>query len=74
MKGNKYTQIIPKCINCNREMILDDIDFNFEGNQDNYYICSKCNSEIIQNVRFGKIIRNIYIDEDGKIINVEQVR
>ena len=74
MKENKYTQIIPKCFNCDHEMILDDIDFKFEGNQDNYFICTKCNSEIIQNVRFGKINRNIYIDEEGKIINIEKVR
>ena len=77
MKGNKYTQIILKCFNCNREMILDyrnDINYNYNVNQDNYFICKKCNSEIIQNVRHGKIIRNIYIDNDGKIINVEEMR
>lgn len=71
MKENKYTQEIPKCFNCGCEMMLDDIDFKFEGNQDNYFICTKCNSEVIQNVRVGKLIRNIYIDEDGKIINIE---
>lgn len=77
MKRNKYTQEIPKCFNCNCEMVLDHrnyINYNYNINQDNYFVCKKCNSEIIQNVKNGKIIRNLYIDEDGKIINIEQVR
>lgn len=82
MKENTYIQLnlisekIPKCFNCNCDMILDHIDSKYDGNgnYDNYFICKKCNTEIIQNVKFVKIIRNIYIDEDGKIINVEQVR
>ena len=28
-----------KCRYCGTEMRLDDVDFNFKGNKDNYWIC-----------------------------------
>lgn len=37
-----------KCHFCENEMILDDCDYNFKGNKDNYWICEK--------IRYGKSI------------------
>lgn len=28
-----------KCHFCESEMVLDDCDYNFKGNKDNYWIC-----------------------------------
>ena len=33
-----------KCKYCNSEMRLDDVDYNFKGNKDNYWVCDNCNS------------------------------
>lgn len=37
-------------------MRLDDVDFNFKGNKDNYYICDDCNCGAIEKIRYGKVI------------------
>lgn len=42
------------CENCKSEMIKDDIDYNFKGNFNTYWICEKCNTTCIEHVRFGK--------------------
>lgn len=43
-----------KCPFCEREMILDDRDFNFKGNCDNYWVCYHCHCTAFEKVRFGK--------------------
>lgn len=45
------------CKHCKREMRLDDVDFNFKGNQDNYWICDECNTSAIEKIRYGKSIK-----------------
>ena len=57
---------IEKCRKCNTEMILDDIDYNFEGNEDRYYLCPKCHSYLIVKVRYRKIIRKTFITNRGE--------
>ena len=44
-----------KCKNCNSEMVLDDRNFNFKGNYDNYWLCDNCGSGCIEKVRFGRL-------------------
>lgn len=48
-----------KCKFCNNEMRLDDVDYNFKGNQDNYYICDKCNASAFEKIRYYK---SIYVE------------
>jgi hypothetical protein len=57
MEHNKYSKLkIPKCPECGEEMKLDDIDYNYDGNQDNYFICKNDNTSYFQQVRHDKII------------------
>lgn len=53
-----------KCKKCNCEMLLDDVDFNFEGNQDNYWLCEKCEIGCIEKIRFGRSIKVIWDEEE----------
>lgn len=46
-----------KCKFCNKDMELDDVDFNFEGNQDNYWICNNCGVSAFEKIRYGKSIK-----------------
>ena len=48
-----------KCKFCNCEMRLDDVDYNFSGNQDNYYTCDNCGASAFEKIRYHK---SIYID------------
>lgn len=45
-----------KCINCNVDMILDDEDYNFKGNFDQYLYCPKCEMCGFRKVRYNKCI------------------
>lgn len=58
MEHNKYSKIkIPHCPICGKEMYLDDIDYNFDGNQDNYFVCNyDCPTSAFQKVRYGKVV------------------
>lgn len=50
---------IPKCIYCHNEMIIDDIDYNFKGNQDEYFYCT-CGSALFRKIRYGKPLITSY--------------
>ena len=52
---NRYTQDIA-CKYCGKLMTLDDIDYNFEGNQNNYWTCFDCKSSCFEKIRYGKSI------------------
>ena len=53
------------CKKCGEEMVLDDRDYNFKGNYDNYWICEKCETSCIERVRFGKTFNEIWeVSED----------
>ena len=55
------------CENCGAEMILDDQDFNFKGNYDNYWHCEKCHVGCIEEVRFGQSFKEKWFSENGEI-------
>lgn len=45
-----------KCISCQNDMILDDIDYNFKGNKDNYYVCEQCDIACFEKIRDNKSV------------------
>lgn len=46
-----------KCKHCGQEMRLDDVDFNFKGNKDNYWLCDECHTAAFEKIRYGKSIK-----------------
>ncbi len=52
-----YLTCNPVCKECGNEMILDDVDYNFEGNQDEYWLCEKCYSGIFIKIRYGRVVK-----------------
>lgn len=60
------------CKVCGGKMYLDDKDFNFKGNYDNYYCCDECQTSCIEQVRFGRRFKEIWHSENnGKVIDSE---
>lgn len=45
-----------KCKFCESEMRLDDTDFNFKGNKDNYWACDNCEATALEKIRYGKSV------------------
>lgn len=60
-----------KCKYCNSEMRLDDVDFNFKGNKDNYWECDTCNATALEKIRYGKSI-NVKFQEAEEISEEEE--
>lgn len=58
----------PICPHCKIEMYLDDVDYNFKGNQDEYWLCEKCYIGAIAKVRHNKRVCIEYNDENGQVI------
>lgn len=56
-----------KCPYCGSDLILDDIDYNFSGNQDEYYVCSHCKKSFIYKIRFGKIFKRVADENEGGV-------
>lgn len=56
------------CPICGKVMELDDIDYNFKGNQDEVYCCYDCNTTAYVKVRYSKVTKTEYVDEDGKTL------
>lgn len=54
------------CKNCCNEMSLDDVDYNFKGNKDNYYICD-CGVSCIEEIRFNKQFKLKWFYNDFEI-------
>lgn len=48
------------CKNCKNEMIQDDVDFNFKGCYDIYFICQHCGTHLIREIRFSQKHRDIW--------------
>ena len=54
------------CKECGAKMYLDDKDYNFKGNYDNYWCCEKCHTCCIEQVRFGQpFIEKWHSENDG---------
>lgn len=56
------------CIKCGKEMVLDDKDFNFRGNYDNYWLCSPCKIGCEEQVRFGQSFREIWTEGEFSLV------
>lgn len=52
------------CKYCGKEMRLDDVDYNFKGNQDNYWICDNCHASAFEKIRYGKSVSVKFDKED----------
>lgn len=46
-----------KCKYCGNEMAIDDVDFNFPGNKNNYWICYGCGAGAFEKIRYNRSIR-----------------
>lgn len=46
-----------KCNKCNEQMYLEDVDYNFKGNQDEYWQCNNCGNSCFIKVRYGKVCK-----------------
>ncbi|MBQ7977928.1 MAG: hypothetical protein IJ301_05025 [Clostridia bacterium] len=73
-ENETYLDERPKCPKCGKAMELDDIDYNFKGNQDEYWICDdKCCMSAFVKVRYGKPLGISYTDEDGNQVKWERL-
>ena len=52
------------CKFCNNLMRLDDVDFNFKGNKDNYWVCDNCNCSAVEKIRYGKRLFVDFIESE----------
>ena len=59
--GSKATKV---CKECGAKMYLDDRDFNFKGNYDNYWCCEECQTSCIEQVRYGQPFKEIWHSEN----------
>ena len=55
------------CRECGSKMFLDDKDFNFKGNYDNYWCCENCQTSCIEQVRFAKLFKEIWHSENNGV-------
>lgn len=62
-----------RCKYCGSEMILDDVDKNFDGNQDNYWICNKCHSSCFEKIRYNKSVGKAFEPSENARHKVERV-
>lgn len=54
-----------KCKYCGAEMQKDDVDFNFKGNYDIYWICPKCETSCIEQYRFSQSFKEFWHCENN---------
>jgi len=62
--GNEYTHKL-SCPRCGNDMYVDDVDYNFEGCQNNYYVCPSCKLGAFEKIRYKKPCYIEYNDEEG---------
>lgn len=55
MKSN----YIKGCPYCGNLLEVEDIDFNFKGNQDEYLYCFECDRYFLAKIRYNKLYRLI---------------
>jgi len=54
-----------KCPICGKEMEIDDIDYRFDGCQDEYWKCETCGeASAFVKVRYGKVCKTEYNEHD----------
>ena len=52
------------CKFCNSKMRLDDVDYNFKGNKDNYWVCDNCNATAFEKIRYNKSIYHQFFSSE----------
>lgn len=59
-----------KCPVCGKQMYLDDIDYNFKGNQNEYWCCpdDECRTSAYARIRYSQVIDIEYMDTDANVI------
>lgn len=57
-----------KCMFCGSEMVKDDVDFNFKGNYDIYWVCQHCPTSCIEQYRFSQSFKEIWHSENNNEI------
>lgn len=62
------------CRECGAEMYLDDKDFNFKGNYDNYWCCDKCQTSCVEQVRFGQSFKEIWHSENNDEVKDYEIK
>ena len=62
------------CKECGSKMILDDKDFNFKGNYDNYWCCEKCQTSCIEQVRFAQPFKEIWYSENDDEVKEYEIK
>lgn len=67
-----------KCPLCNEELVIDDVNYRFEGNKDVYAFCPKCHHTFEFFIRFRKLwkydIYEMYYDEQNKDWYVDETK
>ncbi len=53
------------CPICKKPMEIDDIDYNFDGCQDEYWGCSECSTSAFVKVRYSRIVSSKIVDTNG---------
>lgn len=59
-----------RCPKCKKLMYCDDIDTHFEGCQDEVLLCDDCSTTAFVKVRYSKVCKIEYRDEDANEIFV----
>ena len=68
MRGNNEQGVRNMiCKECGSNMILDDKDYNFKGNYDNYWCCEKCQTSCIEQIRFAQSFKEIWHSENDEV-------
>lgn len=59
-----------KCPICGEKLTTDDIEYRFDGNQDEYSICNHCHTHFLFYYRYGHLWKydktKMYFDENDK--------
>jgi len=55
-------------------MYLDDVDYNFKGNKDNYWCCEKCQTSCIEQIRFSQSFKEIWHSENNNIVRDYEIK
>ena len=63
-----------KCKECGEEMYLDDRDYRFKGNYDNYWCCEKCQTGCIEEVRFSQSFKEIWYSENNNKVKKWKIK
>lgn len=61
-----------KCFKCGNEMRLDDVDSDFSGNRDNFYLCDNCFCSCYEQIRSNSQFKVQFFDIEGVEINEKE--